>query len=535
MAFDFSDEFFPTALSAGLSASTSDNVVQVDTLPSAFVTEVQNTDSPAFPLRIGRGQSQERVLVTGIADAATNKLDVERNVEFGLKSHLVGTRVAHALPASVAQGAEAIRRSLPEPWSVKDVAEATSHEGVTIGELSTTAPFEDAAGVTSQPAFWLDFERLPVIPNALQSNHVRSSVATRWDANGDLVEVAAGEPRLQRDPATGDVLGLLYEPKRTQLLSAPMDAKDAAWSQPNVNITNNVGTAKGQSYARITEDGTDAFHGIKQSISASDGDPVSFSEIVKDDGAQYIWFQVLTQDAGQTEVWFDLVSGTAGTTIAGDSTVIDHSIDDLGGGWYRCNLSAVPAASDNQFTEARFRLDNADGNGGTYSRSQSILWMQAQAEISREVTSPILQGGRVREADEVNYSFSFPDKETGVAYSIEQQSGGAPYAGNNIIFGATSDIASRDHGVLFDGGSNSSKGLNADPTDGYKNVTRNSRGAASDGTLPLDDTIDRFSVSIFDPNKTGSRVFTIRQIAIHTAPHTSQQLSDLESNYLTTP
>ncbi len=103
MAFDFSDEFFPTALSAGLSASTSDNVVQVDTLPSAFVTEVQNTDSPEFPLRIGRGQSQERVLVIGINDASTGKLNVSRNEgPYGLSSHAAGARVAHAMPAGTA-------------------------------------------------------------------------------------------------------------------------------------------------------------------------------------------------------------------------------------------------------------------------------------------------------------------------------------------------------------------------------------------------------------------------------------------------
>jgi len=125
MPFDFSDVFFPTALSAGLNASTSDNVVQVDTLPSAFVTEVQNTDSPEFPLRIGRGQSQERVLVTGINDASTNKMDVSRNEgPYGLSSHSAGARVAHALPSYQANKADDLARKKAELENQIQVLEA---------------------------------------------------------------------------------------------------------------------------------------------------------------------------------------------------------------------------------------------------------------------------------------------------------------------------------------------------------------------------------------------------------------------------
>ena len=100
MAYDFSDWFPPTALS--LPIASGDTTIQVDTLTSKFVDEVQA--GGRFPLRIGRGTAAERVVVTAIADASGNKLTVERGVDgFSATSHNAKVRVAHALPGPSAQ------------------------------------------------------------------------------------------------------------------------------------------------------------------------------------------------------------------------------------------------------------------------------------------------------------------------------------------------------------------------------------------------------------------------------------------------
>jgi len=105
MPYDFSDQFAPTALSASITST--DTVIQVDTLESDFVDAVENDPAPQFPLRIGRDTGAERVLVTGIDDAANNKLTVERGVDsFAAASHNSGARVAHTLPAWQAQEAD---------------------------------------------------------------------------------------------------------------------------------------------------------------------------------------------------------------------------------------------------------------------------------------------------------------------------------------------------------------------------------------------------------------------------------------------
>jgi len=102
MSYDYSDHLHFTFLSASLNASSGDDVIQVDTLTAEFASDVRSGGQ--YPLRIGRGTDQERVVVTGVNDEANNKLDVERNAgSYGLKSHPLKARVAHPLPAAAAQ------------------------------------------------------------------------------------------------------------------------------------------------------------------------------------------------------------------------------------------------------------------------------------------------------------------------------------------------------------------------------------------------------------------------------------------------
>jgi len=77
-------------------------VIKVDTLTAEAADDIRA--GGRFPVRVGRGTDQERVVVTGVNDEAANKLDVERNAgPYGLKFHPVKARVAHPLPAKAAQ------------------------------------------------------------------------------------------------------------------------------------------------------------------------------------------------------------------------------------------------------------------------------------------------------------------------------------------------------------------------------------------------------------------------------------------------
>lgn len=418
---------------------------------------------------------------------------------------------------------------LPEPWQESD--------GL---NLNAALPFSwrDKFGV-GKPHFLLDYANGPsVIPDALQSNHVRSSVATRWDSNGDLVEDSAGTLRLQRDPKTQDMLGLLYEPKRAQLLNHPTSPSSMSTAGIS-SINSNAGQAKGQDYHEIVEDNSTGQHQLTVDNiggSVSKGDPLALSAIVKNDGRDWFLLQYnLTDgtDFSRPQAWFDLNKQNLGSTDQlTDATLIDHQIDDLGGGWSRVRFTINPD-SNWRGGVPQLKLANADG-AFTYTGdgSSGIRFIHAQCEVSREVTTPILSGGAVREADEVDYRFSSPDKTTGVAYSIEQQSGGGNIfdGSGGLRFGTTSDARDHNHGVIMFTGA----GVNADGDDGYKTVTRNTDDDTPNGVSPLDETIDRFKVLDY-LNAQVAPSLIVRQIAIHTQPHTATQLSDLESNYLTQP
>ena len=547
MAYDFSDWVPPTALSSPIASG--DTTIQVGTLTSEFVNEVEA--GGRFPLRIGRGTAAERVVVTAIADASGNKLTVERGVDgFSATSHNAGARVAHALPAQQAQVAEAANVQIPEPWSPQDLGAAKGDGELTLSDLTTQHPWR-SNGVTQVPGFLLDYENLPaVIPEALQSNHVRSSVASRWDEKGDLVEDSAGTPRLQRDPKTQKVLGLLYEPKRTQQLLSPQDITSSDWTLGGGTLTADATTIAGQPADRLTEDtATGAQFAINQDpqLSLNNDQPVALSAIVDPD-RQYAFLETVIDHASDNDneflqVWYDTDNGTIGTkdlsANGGSPTLISTSMEELKNGEYRIRLvwSSGDADVVSRFKVGMAKTDgnrNYDGDGAS-----KIDIMHTQLEISDEVTTPILTGGAVRETDKVDYRFDFLDKTTGVAVSVSQGSDSNPIKtsfGPGITFGTTPDN-NKDHGVLmWDGGIFDRQGLSGNlgnPPPSWYLRSRNTDEKAEGGYnhTPQAEAIDRLQVI---GNGVGASII-LRQIAIHTDPHTQAQKSDLESTYLTTP
>ncbi|WVM01054.1 hypothetical protein [Salinibacter phage 5_14] len=224
--------------------------------------------------------------------------------------------------------------------------------------------------------------------------------------------------------------------------------------------------------------------------------------------------------------------------------MISQSIEEVGGGYVRCKFVVKPNAGFSHNSD-RYRVVLAKGDGNfSYDGdgTSGIDLLYYGAEESREVTTPILTGSATRGADAVNYGFSFPDRTTGVAYSIEQQAGNdftgsGGFAFNSLMtFGLTSDLDDDKHGVLHYGeGLNDSGESGSDPGDGFRTITRNSDDDSLDADSVLDQTIDRFEVR--QPNNANGlgASFTVRQIAIHTQPHTQAQKDTLRDQYLTQP
>jgi surface protein len=145
MAYDFSDWFPPTALS--VSIAPGDTTIQVDTLTSEFVNEVQA--GGRFPLRIGRGTAAERVVVTAVADASSNKLTVERGVDgFSATSHNAKVRVAHAAPAKEIQRPTPTFHTTLAESGARVLVEFGVENGAIYDVTDQSTLFEDSAGTT---------------------------------------------------------------------------------------------------------------------------------------------------------------------------------------------------------------------------------------------------------------------------------------------------------------------------------------------------------------------------------------------------
>jgi len=424
--------------------------------------------------------------------------------------------------------------AVPEPWSSNDdprVFAAIRDLRDEFRQLGIT----DEDGKGRLPDFLLDYENLPPIkPTTLDRAHSRNSSATRWDQNGNLVEDSSDTLRLQRDPKTQEPLGLLYEPKRTQLFGAPQDITAADWTKDNVSTSSNVGAAKGQNFDQIIEsnDSSDKIHQVYDQVAIADNTPGAASFIVKANGRN--WVKILLRGAANDEIWYNIGNGKLGT-VSFPNTEIDAGIDDLGGGWYKVKAAGLPPSNE-QYVDMRLSLANGDGvNSYTGDGTSGIFVMHAQAEVSREVTTPILSGSATRGADGVDHRFDFPDRTTGVAYSIEQQYGDNVLFGGPIRFGDTGSANDRGHGVLMH-----HNGLNGEATDGFKTKTRNSDEDSEQGRSITGDTITKFLVSPTGTNLGGSTSdslpsLTVRQIAIHRQPHTAAQKDTLRDQYLTQP
>jgi hypothetical protein len=147
MAYDFSDWFPPTALSTPVTSH--DTTIQVDTLTNVFVNEVQT--GGRFPLRIGRGTASERVVVTAIADASSNKLTVERGKDgFSAKSHSAETRVAHIFPAALAQDVKSARNAAQQAESGAQTAESNASSSASSAATSETNAADSASDAEDQ-------------------------------------------------------------------------------------------------------------------------------------------------------------------------------------------------------------------------------------------------------------------------------------------------------------------------------------------------------------------------------------------------
>jgi hypothetical protein len=204
----------------------------------------------------------------------------------------------------------------------------------------------------------------------------RSSAATRVNADGNIE-------------------------KETQNLLLQSNSFNTTWATYLNSLTSGQSGYDGTSDAWLIER-SGAFGSVFQNLSSSG--VRSYSVYAKAGSYDFLALRFRNTSNAYRAAFFDLSSGTLGSV---DSNIIKHTIEDVGGGWYRCQIAFNDSAA-NQVMIYPSDVNNGIGNSGT----GNILIQDAQLEqglVARdyiETTTTAVEGGITDNVPRLDYTDS---------------------------------------------------------------------------------------------------------------------------------
>ncbi|MGE0724202.1 MAG: hypothetical protein AB7O45_07495 [Alphaproteobacteria bacterium] len=241
----------------------------------------------------------------------------------------------------------------------------------------------------------------------------RASAATYWAPAGSpaaltLQTASSGVARVDYDPLTGAVRGLLMEGQRTNLLLRSAAFDDAAWTKiGGMTVTANaIAAPDGATAADLVVAGGSTFGGvIRQSITKAQGTTYTWSVFAKMSTHRYLGFRlpdnVAASADGNTYTTFDLVDGAV---VASPDPYVTTAAEALPGGWWRLSVTGTtPAGAVNDFCDLAL-TENANGNinyAPAGSPTLAVYLWGAQVEAGGHASTYIATGaaGATRVAD----------------------------------------------------------------------------------------------------------------------------------------
>jgi hypothetical protein len=206
----------------------------------------------------------------------------------------------------------------PLDWDA--LAIARNANGANRRELSDYVRFLKAQAVWNDLGFFRDFANAKSLNHSFGPNiaFTRASIATYFDSGGTLRTAAAGEPRIDHDPAAAGIpsLGLLIEESRTNFLrnsQAGGSTNGLVWSPSAFVGTGVIATHWGSFRAfgslEVVGQGTEqGFNYVDVKFSGNNSNAFTVSQIVSGDG-------YTTIDATSGETW----TASAYVKLAGGS------------------------------------------------------------------------------------------------------------------------------------------------------------------------------------------------------------------------
>lgn len=196
----------------------------------------------------------------------------------------------------------------------------------------------------------------------------------------------AGQPRFEYG-IDGQSEGILIESQSTNLFLRSESIGSSSWTKFRSNRDGDVAVAPDGTLTadKLREDtSANATHGIYQNFTASSATAYTVSVYAKADGRSH--FAITFDDYGSIfandSAFFNLSTGATGTT---DSD-ITSSIQDCGGGWFRCIATRTTLTSGS--ARVAFYLADADNSTSyTGDKYSGVLLWGAMAEASSHCSS----------------------------------------------------------------------------------------------------------------------------------------------------
>lgn len=245
---------------------------------------------------------------------------------------------------------------------------------------------------TIRPSLLLDFANGKQVDPRI--TFTRSSTATYFDAQGVLRTAASGVPRIDHDPVTGECKGLIPEEARTNLLTYSEQFDNAAWGKSAASVSANMATAPDGSVGadKLVEDTGAATHYVYASASSTTNTNAYTASIYVKAAERSLVNLFVVEGATFARIaqcTFNLATGVAGSMTLGGGATGSATIQSVGGGWYRCSVTATLGGTETSI-QLRVRLADAGGNTSYTGNGTSGLYIWgAQLEAGAFPTSYI--------------------------------------------------------------------------------------------------------------------------------------------------
>jgi hypothetical protein len=291
----------------------------------------------------------------------------------------------------------------------------------------------------TRPTLLLDFASAPRLVDP-RASFVRASTGRFEDPLGVLRTAPANTPRWWWNPVTGAPQGVLFEPARTNLCLRSEEFDNASHTKTNLTVTANTAVGPDGATTMDTLAATATGGSVSQAVTITAGNAISVSLFLRANSVSFASCTV-TDGANAVVCWFNLATGVVGTNTAGATTVLfSHAtIEDYGGGLYRCTLTCTTATST-LFTVAwsPCAADNASSANGN---SVFAVGEQIEAPAATSAASsyiPTTTASVTRSADSLIVPVAnIPFSQTEGTLLLEWVN--RRHATGNIVYGGIGD------------------------------------------------------------------------------------------------